>query len=330
MTKKCILLLAPALVIAAMQVATAQTAGFSVSAGVNYSLLQAPNASVRIPFSELENNKFKVYDVLSESEFTFSARPGGFLSGGVQWNLTSGLLIGTGITLQYSAFDLQPGFVGYRPAPGGSDTLYFPLAVTQPPCDEVIMPEGFSGETNPDFRNEMIHLHIPLELRLRPGKGRMEVAAGAWAALPAWSRISKERVFVDRRYVPGTGTTTLLHCEFSKGMDRATNSAGLSNLVWGVRGELAYRFTPTLGMFAAYGLTLSNIYDGASKPPVYSGNINGIQPRQQVIQVGLRYQWEPERPEIENDPLGKLNKATHREMFLKKKKQKAKMMRRKR
>lgn len=330
MIKKRIFLLAQALIFAAIQTTTAQSAGFSVSAGANYSLLQAPNAVVKIPFSELLDTKFKVYDVLSESNFSFSARPGGFLSGGVQWNLSRGVLIGTGITLQYSSYDLRPGLEGYRPVPEGSDTLYFPLTVTQPPCDEVIMPDGFSGETNPDFRNEMVHLLIPLDIRLRPGKGRAEIAAGAWAALPAWSRISKERVFVDRRYLPGPGTTTLVHCEFSKGMDRETSADGLSNLVWGVRGELAYRFTPAVGMFAAYSLTLSNLYDVDSKPPVFSGSINGIEARQQLLQLGLRLQWEPERPEVEDDPFKKLNKATHKEFFLKKKKQKARMIRRKR
>lgn len=298
----------------------AQSAGFSVSAGANYSLLQSPDAQVLLPFSEFVNGKFKTYDVLSESSFEFRPGPGAFLSGGVQWNISRSLLIGTGLTLQYSSYDLRPDFQRYLPSPGGSDTLFLPPATISPTCDEIVIPDGFDPATDPFYRHDVLHLQIPLELRLRPGKGQWEVAAGGWAGLPAFTRIAKEDVFIDRRYFNNAAGVTVSECVYSKGMSKESTGDGFNNLVLGVRGELAYRFTPSVGMFAGYSLLLSNLYDKDTKPALLHNNIDGIQARQQTISLGLRYQWEPAREEVAEDANSRLNRATHQQLFKKKSK----------
>ncbi len=300
--------------------ALAQGPGFTLSAGANYNLTQAPDASVQIRFSEFVENKFKTYDVLSESAFEFRGRPGAHLAAGVQWRLTPSLLIGTGLGLQYSAYDLQPNFTGYRPAPGGSDTVFMPLVLTQLPCDEIVFPENFNPNTNPGYRHEMLQMHIPLELRLRPGKGRVEIAAGLWGALPAWTRISKETVSIERRYTNSSQGVATSTCVYSKGISRESTGDGIRNLLWGVRGELNFRFTPAVSMFAGYQLSMANLYDEDSKPLLMGRRIDGIDTRQHVFQLGMRYLWEPAAPETEDDGLGKLNKATHKQMFKKKSK----------
>ncbi len=299
--------------------ASAQGPGFTISAGANYSLMKAPNTLLKIPFSVVENNKFKTYDVRSEHAYVFEGRPGGHLSAGVQWRLSPSVLIGTGIGLQYSVFTLRPDFVGYLPVPEGSDTLLLPILITQPTCDEIIFPEGFDPGTDPRFRYEMLHLQIPLEIRLRPGKGQMELAAGVWAGIPAWTRVSKELVSIERRYQTNAAGVTTLDCIYSKGIRRDVTGDGFRNLVWGLRGELNYRFTPAVSLFAGYHYTLSNIYDLDSKPRIHGQDIDAIDPRQQVVQLGFRYLWEPATAEAEAaEPLSRLNKATHKQLFKKK------------
>lgn len=298
----------------------AQSVGFSIAAGTNYSWVQSPDAQVLIPFSEFVNSKFKTYNVLSESAFEFRPRPGAFVSGGLQWNLSRSLLIGTGLTLQFSSYDLKPDFLRYLPAPGGSDTLYLPPTVISPVCDEIIIPDGFDTNTDPFYHHDALHLQVPLELRLRPGKGQLEIAAGAWAALPAWTRIAKEEVFIDRRYFNNASGATVSECVYSKGTSRETTGDGFRNLVLGVRGEVAYRFTPSVGMFADYSLSLSNLYDNHSKPALTGNRIEGIQARRQTFSLGLRYQWEPVREEVAEDANSKLNRASHKDFFKKKNK----------
>lgn len=298
----------------------AQSAGFSISAGANYSLMQSPDAQVLIPFSEFVNGKFKTYDVRSESAFEFRPGPGAFISGNVQWNISRSLLIGTGLTLQYSSYDLRPDFLRYLPAPNGSDTLFLPSTTTSPVCDEIIIPDGFDPATDPFYRHDVLHLQIPLELRLRPGKGQLEIAAGGWAGLPAFTRIAKEEVFIDRRYFNNAAGVTVSECVYSKGTNLESTGDGFNNLVFGVRGELAYRFTPSMGMFAGYSLSLSNLYDKDTKPALLHSNIDGIQARQQTISLGLRYQWEPAREEVAADANSRFNKATHKDFFKKKNK----------
>lgn len=298
----------------------AQSAGFSISAGANYSLMQSPNAQVLLPFSQFVNGKFKTYDVLSESAFEFRPGAGAFISGGVQWNISRSLLIGTGLTLQYSSYDLRPDFLQYLPAPNGSDTLFLSPTTTSPTCDEIIIPDGFDPNTDPFYRHDVLHLQIPLELRFRPGKGQLEIAAGGWAGLPAWTRIAKEDVFIDRRYFNNAAGVTVSECVYSKGMSEESTGDGFNNLVFGVRGELAYRFTPAVGMFAGYSMSLSNLYDEDTKPALLHSNIDGIQPRQQTISLGLRYQWEPAREEVAEDANSRFNKATHKDFFKKKNK----------
>lgn len=298
----------------------AQSAGFSISGGANYSLLQSPDAQVLIPFSQFVNGKFKTYDALSESAFEFRPGPGAFLSGGVQWNISRSLLIGTGLTLQYSSYDLRPDFLRYLPAPGGSDTLFLPPTTISPTCDEIVIPDDFDPATDPFYRHDVLHLQIPIELRLRPGKGQLEIAAGAWAALPALTRIAKEDVFINRRYFNNAAGVAVSECVYSKGTSVENSGDGFNNLIFGVRGELAYRFTPSVGMFAGYSLSLSNLYDKDTKPALLHSNIDGIQARQQTISLGLRYQWEPAREEVAADANSRLNRATHEQLFKKKSK----------
>lgn len=302
----------------------AQGPGFSLSAGGNYTLIQAPNTLTQIPFSQFVNGKFKTYQVLAEQEFTFQQQPGAHLALGVQWRLTPSILIGTGIGLQYAAFALEPQFLGYRPVPGGSDTLFLPATTIQPTCDEIIFPDNFNPHTDPRFRHQMLHLTLPLELRLRPGKGQVEVAAGLWGALPAWTSVSKEVINIERRYRNNAAGQTLLDCVYSKGIARDNSSDGFRNMMWGLRGEVNYRFTPAFSLFAGYQYALSNVYDSNTKPDLPGRSIEGISPRMQVLQLGARLLWEEvssKAPKVEPDPLPKhLNKATHQQMFKKKKK----------
>ncbi len=302
----------------------AQGPGFSLSAGGNYTLVQAPNTLTQISFSQFANGRFKTYQVLAEQQFTFQQRPGALLSAGVQWRLTPSILIGTGIGVQYTAFALEPQFLGYRPVPGGSDTLFLPATTTQPTCDEVIFPDNFNPHTDPRFHHQMLHLMLPLELRLRPGKGQLEVAAGLWGALPAWTSVSKEVVSIARQYRNNAAGQTLLDCVYSKGIVRDNSSDGFRNAMWGLRGEVNYRFTPALSVFAGYQYALSNVYDTQTKPDLPGRSIEGIFPRVQVLQLGARLLWETASsgaPQAEPDPLPKrLNKATHKQMFKKKKK----------
>ncbi len=302
----------------------AQGPGLSLSAGGNYTFVHAPNTSTQILFSQFVNGRFKTYQVLAEQQFIFQQQPGAYLAWGLQWRLTPSILIGTGLGLQYTAFALEPQFLGYRPVPGGSDTLFLPATTIQPTCDEIIRPDNFYPDTDPRFRHQMLHLVLPLELRLRPGKGQVEVAAGFWGALPAWTSISKEVVSIERRYKNNAAGQTLLDCIYSKGVVRDNSSDGFRNTMWGLRSEVNYRFTPALSLFAGYQYAFSNLYDTQTKPSLLGQSIEGIRPRIQTLQLGARLLWEKtpsKTPQAEPDSLlGRLNKATYQQMFKKKKK----------
>lgn len=297
----------------------AQDLGFSISISGNYNVTSAPSTSVKVPFSEVVNNRFKTYDVLEEHRFSFKGLPGVRLSAGVQWRLHPSLLVGTGLTLGYSAFDFQADFQGYRPIPEGSDTFLLPILITQPICDQIIFPDGFDPAINPNIRQEMVQVQIPLEIRFRPGKGQLEGALGIWAAMPAFTRVSREQVLIERRYRRlDTGQTTL-DCIYTKGVVRETTGDGFRNVVWGVRTEFNYRMTPAIGLFAGVQANLSNLYDTDSRPVLTGRSIQAMTPNQVMPEFGIRYLWENTASEEAPDKLhGRINKATRQQMFQKK------------
>lgn len=298
---------------------TAQGPGFSISIAGNYNFTSASPTLVGVPFSEVADNRFKTYDVLEEHRFTFKGLPGVRLSTGVQWRLNPSLLIGTGLSLGYSAFDFQADFQGYRPMPGGSDTLFLPILITQPPCDQIILPDGFDPSTDPDIRQEMLQVQIPLEIRFRPGKGQMEGALGVWAAMPAFTRVSREQVLTERRYRRLDTGQTVLECIYNKGVVRETTGDGFRNVVWGVRGEFNYRINPTVGLFAGIQANLSNLYDTESRPLLTGRSIQAMTPTQLMPELGIRYLWENATAEASPDKLqGRINKASPQQMFQKK------------
>lgn len=297
----------------------AQGPGLSLSIAGTYNFIAAPNTLLRVPFSEVVNNRFKTYEVLEEHAFAFQGLPGARLAAGIQWRLHPSLLIGTGLSLTFSGFKLRPDFLGYRAVPEGSDTLFLPILITQPPCDEVIIPEGFDPSVSPDIRHELWQVQIPLEFRLRPGKGQIEAAFGVWAALPAFTKVSGEQVWVDRQYRLNAAGQTVLDCIYNKGVVEEKSSDGFNNFVLGVRSEFSYRLTPTAGIFAGVQGNLSNLYDRETRPLLPGRSIMAMDPTQLMIEMGFRYLWEQTAEGSRPDQLrGRINQATPKDMFRKK------------
>jgi hypothetical protein len=309
----------------------AQGPGLSLSVSGTHNFTAAPNTLVKIPFSELVNNRFKTYEVLEEYAFSFQGLPGARLAAGIQWRLHPSLLLGSGLSLGYNAFILRTDFLGYRAAPGGSDTLLLPILITQAPCDAIMLPEGFDPSVNPDIRHELWQIQIPLEIRLRPGKGRLEAALGVWAALPATTKVSREQVWVDRKYRINPAGQTELDCIYNKGFVKETTGDGFNNIVWGIRGEFSYRLTPEIGIFAATQRNRSNIYDKTSRPLLAGNSIQALAPSQRMMEIGFRYLWEESAVQPPRDKLKeRINQATPAHMFKKKGKSKYKKNKRRR
>jgi hypothetical protein len=298
----------------------AQGPGLSLSGGLNYSIPNAGDAFVPTAFSEVADNRFKTYQVLTQTAFRFRPQAGAFISGGLHWKITPSILLGTGLGLQYRAFALSPEFVGYAALPGGSDTLLLPILQTQPVCDDIIFPEGFDPETNPYYEHRQWQVDIPLEIRLRPGSGKLELAAGVWAGLSAGNRLAKESVRINRVYRPVPGDLATLECRYEKTILTDRSGDGIRDLVWGLRGELHYRLTPAAGIFGTYGINLTNTYNTETKPDLFGRQIDGMDARIQTIQLGFRYLWEAETDPGLAERRSKINRAGYRELFMKKKK----------
>jgi hypothetical protein len=297
----------------------AQGAGFSLSGGINYSMPQARDAIVKTSFSEVLGNRFKTYQVQAQTAFRFQPQAGAFISGGVQWKITPDILLGTGIGLQYRAYGLAPEFMGYAALPEGSDTLLLPILQTQAVCDDILFPEGFDPETEPFYQHRHWQVEFPLEIRLRPGSGRLEAAAGVWLGLTAGNSLSKEQVQIRRVYRPIPGALSELDCIYEKRTFRDHSADGIRQLNWGLRAELHYRLTPAAGIVCAYGVQLSNHYDSDTKPAMFGSRIDGIHPHIHTWQLGFRYLWEPETDPALAESRSKINRAGYRELFMKKK-----------